>query len=95
MGKTKELNPTKIKASELETLQKFNAQTSQLTSIIADCELRKHNAISQFAEIQAEGQKFTQFLSQSYGLTQENTIDISTGEIKVVQKEEAPNEPNS
>ena len=95
MGKTKELTPVKIKASELATLQQYNTKTTELTVIIAESELKKQNAINQLLAVQSEGQKFTQFLSQSYGLTQENVIDISTGEINVAQKETNPNEPNS
>jgi len=95
MGKTKELQPVKIKASELATLQQYNAETNKLTSIIADSELKKQNAINQLLAVQSEGQKFTQFLSQSYGLTQDNAIDISTGEISVAKKEPNLNEPDS
>ena len=93
MGKTKQLQPVKIKESELETLQNIQAKTQQLTSIIANCEIEKQNAINQFAAIQSEGQKFTQFLSKSYGLTESHTVDITTGEIKENIQEK--NEPNS
>lgn len=90
MGKTKELKPEiqKIKEAELAKLQGFNQQITKLKSQLVELELAKQEVLGAIYQVSKESNDFTKFISNSYALTQNNVIDISTGEIKVVEKDE-------
>ena len=76
---------SKLKEDQLKTLQDLVGKLNSAKMELGQVELQKHGYLHQVSEIQKDLQEFQSKLEEEYGSV---NIDIATGELSEVEKQE-------
>ena len=78
--------PNKISKEELEVLTALQQEVNNVLGKIGNAEIVKSQLISKHAEIQERWNENAKLLEEAYGKV---NIDLSSGEIKEIEEQEA------